>query len=52
MIGYLPSRNIGGKVMPKVSVLIPVYNAEKYLCQCLKIDDFHLIMRIINQERR
>jgi glycosyltransferase involved in cell wall biosynthesis len=35
MIGYLPSRNIGGKVMPKVSVLIPVYNAEKYLCQCL-----------------
>ena len=21
--------------MPKVSIIVPVYNVEKYLCQCL-----------------
>ena len=27
--------DFGGEVMPKVSVVIPVYNAEKYLRECL-----------------
>jgi len=35
MIGFLPLKNIGGVKMPKVSILIPIYNAEKYLRQCL-----------------
>lgn len=46
---FLPSKN-GGLNLPKVSVIVPVYNVEKYLAQCVEsilaqtLDDIEILL--------